>query len=103
VPLSHPGNDTQWITVYYEKLLLDPGTEINRIFRRWDMPLPLEIEKSFREASITALGDLNTNHPELQLSKWSRELTDVQMGKMMDVLNYFNIGIYSDKQFTPLI
>jgi len=103
ISLNHPNNNTKWITVYYEKLLLHPGHEIQRIFKTWNMPVPKDIEKTYQKKSSTTLGEMNTHDPKIQLAKWKRELNKTQINKMQRVLDYFEITSYSWDKLTPRI
>lgn len=43
IPLHNPRNNVSWITVHYEHLLLDPDTELKKIFGRWGMEMPMRL------------------------------------------------------------
>ena len=101
IPLNHPNNNSKWITVYYERLLLHPNHEIQRIFNTWNIPVPKDIEITYQKKSSTTKGEMNSNDPEIQLAKWQRELTELQLNKMQRVLDYFEITCYSRDKLTP--
>jgi hypothetical protein len=103
VPLNHPENNNRWITIYYEDLVIDPEKEINRIFDIWGIPIPIDVDKSYRKISRTTLGEINMVNPEIQLARWKKELTEVQIEKMQMVLEYFKYKIYSYKDLTPVL
>jgi hypothetical protein len=95
IPLNHRYNNKKWITVYYEDLLLNPESNINRIFQKWGLPVPLDIFLKIQQKSYTTNKNTNILDTNTQLFKWKDNFTDDQLKKMMAVLDYFHIQIYS--------
>lgn len=90
VPLTHPGNNQRWTTVYYEHLLMNPEPEIQRIFRNWGLPVPRHILDRVRIPSAkTVEATFREEGLEEQLVKWRRVFDNRQLDKMMAVLDYF--------------
>lgn len=86
--VGHPGNDEHWITTTYEKLVLNPEGELERILRRLDIAAPRSIDKEFQ----------NHDYGPGQLSKWKSSLTKLQQKRVLDVIDSFGITAYSDKE-----
>ena len=101
IPLNHKKNNVDWITVYYENLIMDPASEIGRIFSRWELDLPEGIQNRFRKSSSTALDPGNLNDPFQQISRWQRELKPDQIDRMKKVLGYFEVSQYAGEKEMP--
>ncbi|MBR9997628.1 MAG: hypothetical protein KFF73_01595 [Cyclobacteriaceae bacterium] len=103
VPLNHQQNNQDWITVYYENLLLNPTIEINRIFDRWNLSIPVRIQEKYRKKSPTAINPKDIKEPHDQLSSWQHELNPDQISRMIQVLKYFDIQHYSAEDVMPKV
>lgn len=102
VPLRHPENNVRWITVTYEAMLLDPERVLERIFGEWGVSVPAGALDRVREASATTKEATFQTSLEAQLRKWQNQLTDAQITRMRDVLNYFEVEHY-DEGTMPLV
>lgn len=102
IPLNHHKNNQNWITLYYENLVVNPQKEIQQIFQKWKMQIPEGIEYVLRKKSWTTLDHVNVNVPEIQLSKWKRELNLDQVKRMSRVLKYFNVKVYNADDVFPI-
>ncbi|HET6724732.1 MAG TPA: sulfotransferase domain-containing protein [Gammaproteobacteria bacterium] len=94
VPLSSARNDASWITVYYERLLMDPWHEISRIFGRWGLPIPTHISDRIRKPSQTTNEATFVKGVERQLAKWKSYFSEDDVKRMMAVLDYFSLNHY---------
>lgn len=99
VPLESARNDRDWITVHYEQMLLEPQKELERIFRRWGLPLPNNIADRIHRPSATAANVTFTKGSEAQLAKWRHAFSADELKKMRDVLDYFSISTYGEDPF----
>lgn len=100
VPLNSPRNDRDWVTLHYENLITDPRRELTRIFDRWGLPLPEQILAQVNKPSFTTKDPaLRTNDIASQLSKWKSSFTNVQIARMMRVMEYFEISLYDEGVF----
>lgn len=102
VPLQHPKNNVDWITIPYETLLLEPEPTLKRIFETWDMPLPPGVLDRVREASQTTREATFETSVEAQLRKWQGQFSDEQVRRMAAVLDYFEVELY-DTRVEPLV
>jgi len=100
VPLSHTGNNTKWITLSYEELLLDPEKSVQRIFDRWNIDCDIKALNLTKRSVTTKAG--SPISAKEQLGYWKKNLKDDQIGRMKAVLNYFEITAYNDS-VEPLI
>lgn len=90
-PLIHD-NRGKWITVYYERLFLNPGEEIQRIFSEWSLEVPAgSLGSAVRRPSVTTV-DLPS---EDQLQKWQGRFSQDQILAMLAVLEYFGVKVYT--------
>lgn len=88
-------HNRDWITLYYEKLLLYPEQELRRIFHQWNMEMPDGILERVRKESSTTKEATFQEDLELQLSKWQNFFEPDDIKRMQRVLDYFEIEIYS--------
>lgn len=100
--LEHERNDMDWITVYYEDLLTDPAGQLNRIFDRWQIPIPDAIMEKVRRASSTTRDGSSLHDTKSQLTKWKKRLSKEQIKSMSQILEYFNIKNYSSDNIMPI-
>lgn len=96
VVLEHRRHNQDWITLHYESLLFNPQQEIERIFERWDRPVPDGIIEQVREPSSTTREAFFKKDLKAQLSKWRRYFDKDEISRMQRVLDYFGIDIYSE-------
>jgi hypothetical protein len=94
VPLLHIGNNVNWVMIYYEHLLKNPRKEMQRIFDRWQLPVPDNFLDKVAKPSATTREATFEHGAEKQLAKWKSRFNDAQLKKMMTVLEYFGIEQY---------
>lgn len=96
VPLSSPYNNKKWITVSYEKLLIDSEEEVLRIFRKLNKKPPVGIYDKIKKPSRTT----NLDSPILkngdQIQCWRKFLSSSQVKLIMDTVKKFGINIYDE-------
>lgn len=102
VPLKQGAEGGGWITVHYEKLLLNPEEELGRIFARWGLPMPDSILERVSLASATTQDATFKKSVGRQLTKWQSSLDRRQRARMMRVLDYFEIERYNGVDPLPL-
>lgn len=102
VPLRHPKNNVDWITVTYETLLLRPEPTLERIFESWQMPLPAGVLDQVRQPSQMTKEATFQTSIEAQLRKWQDQFSDEQVCRMTGVLDYFEVEFY-DAGVKPLV
>ena len=94
VPLQSARRDEDWITIHYEHLLLDPEADINRVFKRWGLPVPEGALDEIRTPSASAKETTFQDSVEKQLAKWTSVFSPDQLRRMAAVLNYFEVAHY---------
>lgn len=94
VPLRSERNDVDWVTVFYEDMLQDPDREIERIFDRWEIPVPSGASAAARQASRTTKSATFRAGVDRQLSKWTSYFDDEQIERMQAVLDHFEVDLY---------
>lgn len=85
----------RWITVTYEHLLVDPSPTIERIFDRWDLPMPDGVLDRVREASKTTREATFETSLDAQLTKWQDQFSDDEIARLTRILDYFEVEIYT--------
>jgi hypothetical protein len=101
VMLDNEHHNHDWLTVYYEALLLHPEEELQRIFDQWNMEMPNGILDRIRKESSTTKEATFKKDLELQLSKWRIFFSSGDIKRMQRVLDYFEINIYSSEALLP--
>lgn len=95
IVLTNKRNGKDWIVLHYENLLLKPEEELQRIFNRWNLPMPEGILNNITKASSTTQEPTFQKDLEAQLSKWQVFFKDEQIEQLQKVLDYFEIDTYS--------
>lgn len=103
IPLTNTRNNVDWLTIFYEDLIVDPEREMNRIFSRWNLSVPDTVYEMMRKASSTTKDATFELSIDEQLSKWKTVFSTEQLQKMQDVLNYFDVKVYSAFEMKPNI
>lgn len=101
--LENKRNDSDWITIFYENLIVRPEIEIDRIFTRWGVPKPNDIYKQSKEPSFTVKSNDLSSSEQKQIAKWKDFFNSSTISKMENVLNYFEISHYRSDSCYPLI
>lgn len=90
-------NNKKWLTLSYERLVKDFKSEIDRINQRFSYNISERLindKKPSKSATKRSLSYLNTDE---QLSSWKKELSNFQIKIILDVLEKFEIDIYSER------
>jgi len=96
----NPRNNKRWLTISYEGLLNNYSHEIERISNRFSFDLDnLNIDSSTPSKS-TQPTSLKYMEEGQQLSSWKKELTGKQISTIFNVLEKFDIDIYT-KEVEP--
>jgi hypothetical protein len=100
VPLNHPENNTRWITVTYESMLLNGSDQLKRIENRWGLFFPDEVYSKVLQASATTVSGspIMDGKVKGQLSYWKNQLTANQIDNVLVVLDYFKVKLYSSDE-----
>lgn len=92
VPLRHPQNDRDWITVSYEALVLDGPRQLDRIFARLGVEQPQGVEDQLHRPSATAPHDAMILTGGNLLTGWRQALDAGQVRRILDMVNRFGLG-----------
>ncbi len=96
--LFHPQNNSRWLTVSYEKLVLDFENEINRIFNYLEIERPEKIFSLKNHPSQSTLSPSITQiRNNQQIGFWSSSLSKTQKRKIFNMLDQFEITLYNEK------
>jgi len=90
----------KYITIFYEDLLQFPEKNMKHIFKVWQQEIPDKLLQSVIKPSGTSI-DLHISK-EQQLRKWISYFNDQEIEAMQNVLDYFQITIYSTKTPYPI-
>jgi hypothetical protein len=103
IPIRHPRNNQQWITVSYEELYSNPDAELERIFSRIGVPMPDGLPDSVRTPSASSLGG---SHSDIfsgqQLSSWQRKLSKEEIKSILAITKEFQLDVYDDSPMPDL-
>jgi hypothetical protein len=99
--INHPWNGKKWITVYYEKMLIDPEKKLKRISRELNIKLKID-ENILRKPSRTDFfNEFQANASE-QLSKWQHDLSSNDLKKIQDIFDHFGLKSYTARDPLPV-
>jgi len=93
----HPDNGKKWLTVSYEGLLNNFQHEFTRIIERFSFDLSgftIDRKKLSKSTKSNSIKYFKNND---QLSAWKSELTGKQISVILNVLEKFEIDIYSEQ------
>lgn len=98
-PLSHKDNNKKWLTINYEEFVLNPEKTLIRILTSWEINYDLSLIDYKKNSSTT-----KDDSPDIiidRLSSWQNKLNKNQLENMGNVLDYFEIDIYSKNNSLP--
>lgn len=101
IPLKNKRNNIDWITIYYEDLIMNPEQEMERLFNAWKIEMPDGVMAAMRRPSSTTKDATFEKSIEQQLSKWMDSFDDEHIMKLQRVLDYFEVNTYTGKTFLP--
>lgn len=93
-------NNKRWLTISYEGLLSDYAKEMNRISSRFLFDVSYLENNNKKPSKSTKSNSLQSIKKGQQLSSWKKELSKKQISIILNVLEKFEIDIYSEK-LTP--
>ena len=102
VPLKHPGNNKDWITINYETLLQNPEDLLARILQRWNMDTTKVATLDFTRLSTTAIQDGPVT-ASTHIENWKKFFTGAQVERMVRVLDYFEIREYNADPYPKVV
>jgi len=102
IPLNNNRNNIDWITIYYEDLIMNPEKEMERLFNRWDIDMPGNVVVAMRHPSTTTKDATFEKSIEQQLSKWMKVYDTEQIIKLQRILDYFEVKVYNGKSVSPI-
>jgi hypothetical protein len=99
-PLNSP-NSTKWLTLYYEDLVRNPVHEFKKITDAWGVNLPQDFQQEVKQPSSTTLNQRRVIDPDALVNRWQNEFSSYQLDEMQNVLDYFDIIVYSKNSASP--
>jgi len=100
--LKHSQNNTAWISVNYEDLVLNPQETLSDIFKRWNLQLPPYLIEKIRTPSQTTIDHSQLKNPALQIRKWENEISEKELKTYQSILEYFGVSYYSVDHASPI-
>lgn len=97
--LNHRDNNTRWITITYEDLVISPEKQIARILERWNIETNLS-ELKLRKNSVTTRPDSPGNVLKRR-SNWQKHFSYNQISAMGRILDYFEVDLYTKEDSIP--
>jgi len=101
--LNHPDRE-KWITVYYEHLMLNPGEELNALFKKLNLSFAMQDADNvdFRKPSRTNFLKEYNRNPTVQLESFLESFDEAYLQKIQDILDYFEIANYAAFDAYPI-
>ena len=87
-----------WKLVIYEKLLKDGEKEINYLFESIGIKdIPRSAIRNLKKPSFVTMKEDQDyiKNPNKQLSKWKQYLSEKQITRILKIISYFDIDLYS--------
>ncbi|MEZ4756997.1 MAG: sulfotransferase [Flavobacteriales bacterium] len=98
--LAHPRNGSDWTTVTYEELVIDPEATLARIFKEWNMEPPPRALELARRPSKTTLSGSPVTDPLAQLEHWRKTLNSHEQHQILSVIARCGVELY-DEELLP--
>lgn len=95
-PLLKQSNG-KYILVSYEALVRNGKSELIKIYSQWNETPPLEAIDQLQRASDTSTKDSMITQGRDPLESWKHYFNTEQVNKILNVLSYFDIGIYTSE------
>ena len=95
-------NGKKWATVFYEKLLLDPAKELEKLGKEINLDIPID-EKLFKKASESDFFNTYQRDTQVQLSKWQKNLSQEELINLQKIFDLYNLTTYSAFNPEPFI
>ncbi len=92
----HRENNERWLTVSYEGLVRDHLKELERIDHRFQLglgDLSIDHKKPSKSTKLHSLRYLGNNE---QITSWKNQLTKKQIAVILEVIEKFEIDIYTE-------
>lgn len=91
----HHENNQRWMTMAYEGLLLQPDVELRRLHQRFSLPVSLQQSDLHRPSKSTPGTHPRHQTTSQRLNAWRDHLSKAQINTIFNVLDKFEIEIYS--------
>lgn len=94
--ITHKENNTKWLTISYEGLLLHREREVDRLFHYLGEQVPDEFKDIYhRSSKSTTKTSLTYENKEDHLVSWKQVLTKAQVNNITAVLDRFGVKGYA--------
>ena len=94
-PLSLPGV-YPFVLLSYEGLVRHGEGELERLYRRWELPLPTEALAMLRRPSKTVTDESQVVLGKDPLAGWKKHLSKKEMENVLKVVSLFGLDFYTD-------
>ena len=98
--INHKWSGKKWTVVYYEEILLDPITELQRISKEIDLDIPID-ESLFKKPSQSDFFHDYQDDKKKQLSKWMDGLSQKELQSIQKIFDHYNLKNYTADQIMP--
>lgn len=96
IPLKSQDNNSKWITLSYEKLLLNPHEEVAKVFSRIGEAVPSSVYSKIQQPSARTQKNRSEVKPEILVSNWTKKLTPKQIERILNIVHAFGINAFTD-------
>lgn len=90
----------EFIIVFYEDLIAEPKTVVQKIFAEFSIPLPDTIFSELQRPSKSSNQTQEIKFKD-QIGKWKKSLSLEELQRYQFILDHFKINIYSSKSLYP--
>lgn len=97
LPLTHPENNKQWITVTYEELISESESSFQHLYERLGLSMPDDLFSKINKPSSTTKPGAQVLQGGNQLEGWRNKLTSSQIEEILDIVHGFGIELYNEE------
>jgi hypothetical protein len=102
LPLFHQYNDKKWITISYEKAVLNKESILREIFDRLDLKISDQtLYKLTSPSSSTQKLNPLEHSGQKQIAKWQSYFSKNKLEQINEILKIFEIDFYSVRDIEP--
>jgi len=102
LPLFHQYNDKKWITISYEKAVLNRESILREIFDRLDLKISDQtLYKLTSPSSSTQKINPLEHSGQKQIAKWQSHFSKNKLEQINEILKIFEIDFYSVRDIEP--
>lgn len=94
--------EVKWQKIYYEDLVLEPKSTLLKMFKQWDISIPVSVFKRLNQPSFSDFNNSYTTNKKQQLNKWHQRLGRKELQDIQKILEAFHLQDYNAFESIPI-